>query len=463
MLSKGGSPLLVKSRTMQHVSRSQALGFMAGAALLPRVASAQNAPVKVRVGSVAADTYAEAYYALDLGLFDKAGLSVEIVPFNNGAAMAAAAAGGSIDAGVGDATELANGVNRGLPFVLIAGGGMYSTNSPTTTLCVAKSSTLARASDLEGQSVAVISLVSLQSSALKSWLSQNGADISKIHFLELPFPQMAPAIARGTVAAALLSEPIMSDATNSDARIFAKVYDAIGKQFLISDWFSTRDWVAKNSDVAKRFVGVIYDTARWANAHHDESAAILAKYTKLDVDKVKRMNRCAYATDLRPAMVQPVLDTAFKYNALQNRNERDDDDREDVMRKLAAALVVVLLAALGPETRIGSERSAIATLISIGMRNAPTRFQCDSRRSRRDERPHVELRRNGAARRRALRDVLCVVLQARSRDGRGDLDVSVQLHAAKPHAAGAIRRGRSGRRGGRARRLREFGRQGVPA
>ena len=62
---------------------------------------------------------------------------------------------------------------------------------------------------------------------------------------------------------------------------------------------------------------MIYDTARWANAHHDESAVILAKYTKLDVDRLKRMNRCIYATDLRPAMVQPVLDTAFKYKALE--------------------------------------------------------------------------------------------------------------------------------------------------
>ena len=302
---------------MPDVSRFQALGLIAGAAALPARALAQSAPVKVRIGSVAADTYAEGFYALDLGLFDKAGLSVEIVPFNNGAAMAAAAAGGSIDVGVGDVIELANGLNRGLPFTLIAGGGMYSTSAPTTTLCVAKSSPIAKASDLEGQNVAVISLVSLQSSGVKSWLAQNGADISKIHFIELPFPQMAPAISRGTVAAAALSEPIMSDATNNDARIFAKVYDAVAKQFLISDWFTTRDWLTKNPDVAKRFVGVIYDTARWANARHDDSAAILAKYTKLDVERVKRMNRCAYATDLRPGMVQPVLDTAFKYKALE--------------------------------------------------------------------------------------------------------------------------------------------------
>jgi NitT/TauT family transport system substrate-binding protein len=303
---------------MRNVSRSGALGILAaGVALLPRPGWAQSAPVKVRIGSVAADTYAEGFYALDLGLFDKAGLSVDITPFSNGAAMAAAAAGGSIDIGVGDATELANGVSRGLPFVLIAGGGLYTSSAPTTTLCIAKSSTISKASDLEGQTVAVVSLVSLMSSGVKSWLTQNGADIAKIHFVELPFPQMPVALSRGTVAAATLSEPIMSGALASDAKVLGKAYDAIANQFYISDWFTTRDWLAKNPDVAKRFVGVIYDTARWANAHHDESAVILAKYTKLDVDRLKRMNRCIYATDLRPAMVQPVLDTAFKYKALE--------------------------------------------------------------------------------------------------------------------------------------------------
>ncbi len=298
------------------ISRSHALGLMAGAALAPQGAFAQSAPLKIRMGSVPADTYAGGFYALDLGLFDKAGLSVEVVPFTNGAAMAAAAAGGSIDIGVGDATELANGIARGLPFVLIAGGGMYSGAAPTTTLCVAKTSTIAKASDIEGQTVSVVSLVSLMSSAVKSWLTQNGADISKIKFVEMPFPQMPGALARGAVNVATLSEPIMSDATSTDAKFFAKPYDAIAKQFNISNWFTTRDWLGKNPDAAKKFVGAIYDAAKWANTHHDESAVILAKYTKIDVDRIKRMNRSAYATDLRAAMIQPVLDCAFQYKAL---------------------------------------------------------------------------------------------------------------------------------------------------
>jgi NitT/TauT family transport system substrate-binding protein len=302
---------------MRTLSRSKLITLLAAAtALTPRTLSAQT-PAPLRIGTVLADSYAEPYYALDQGFFERAGLSVEVIPFANGAAMAAAAAGGSLDVGVGDAVEIANGVSRGLPFQLIGGAGLYSSTAATTALCVLKDAPIAHAGQLEGQTIAVISLVSMTSAGVKSWLTQNGADVAKIHFIELPYPQMLPALTRGTIAAATLGEPLLSGAMSGGARVFGKVFDAIGKQFLISDWFSTRDWLEKNPALAKRLVQAIYDTARWANAHHDESATILAKYAKIDVERIRQMNRCTYATDLQANMVQPVLDVAFKYQALK--------------------------------------------------------------------------------------------------------------------------------------------------
>jgi NitT/TauT family transport system substrate-binding protein len=302
---------------LRTFSRSKALALLAaGTALAPRALRAQ-APVPLRVGTVLADSYAEPYYALDQGFFERAGLAAEVIPFANGAAMAAAAAGGSVDIGVGDAVEIANGVSRGVPFELIAGAGLYTSKAATTALCVLKDAPITHASELEGQTVAIISLVSMTTAGVKSWLTKNGADVAKIHFIELPYPQMLPALTRGTIAAATLGEPLLSAAISSAARVFGKVFDAIGNEFLISDWFSTRDWLGKNPGVAKRAVQVIYETARWANTHHDESAVILAKYAKIDVDRIRQMNRCVYATSLQVAMVQPVLDAAFKYQALK--------------------------------------------------------------------------------------------------------------------------------------------------
>ena len=52
--------------------------------------------------------------------------------------------------------SLAAAVERGLPFALIAGAGLYSTAKPTSMMIVAKNSPLKTAKDLSGKTVAVL-------------------------------------------------------------------------------------------------------------------------------------------------------------------------------------------------------------------------------------------------------------------------------------------------------------------
>jgi len=297
-------------------------GLASGAALVPaRGVRAQPAPI--RVGGLTTDTFAMGLYAREMGFFSRAGLNVEILPFTNGATQAAAAAGGALDIGIGEATELANGALRGLPFAIIAGGAMYLTNAPTTLLCVAKNSPIRTAKDLEGQTIAVPALVALTATAVRAWLAVNGADLAKVRFVEMPLPQMADAIARGIIGAAHIGEPQLT-AGSALVQPIAKPYDAIAPQFILSDWFTTRDWIARNPDAAKRVVSVAYETARWANANHDESLAILARLAKYDLDLVRSMRRAAYATALDPRLIQPVLDAGAKYKALERPFNAND-------------------------------------------------------------------------------------------------------------------------------------------
>ncbi len=295
---------------------------MAGAtaAFAPAVVRAQAATI--RIGQNANDAFGEGYYAADLGSFKAAGLNVEVSTFPNGAAQAAACAGGAIDVGLGEATELANGIARGLPFAVFAGGTLYDSAAPISALCVAAQSPIRSAKDFEGQAIAVPSLISLSSVAVKGWLVKNGADLAKVRFIELTQAAMVPGVERGTVAAAHIGEPQLSASTATSTatlRRIATPYDAIGKQFLVNEWFATRDWLAANAATVKTLVGVIYATARWANEHHDASAVILSKYSRIDVDRIRGMNRARYATALDPRLIQPVLNLAFTYGGLPRR------------------------------------------------------------------------------------------------------------------------------------------------
>jgi NitT/TauT family transport system substrate-binding protein len=272
----------------------------------------------IRIGATANDSFAESYYAQDLGYFARAGIDAEITTFANGAQVSTGVASGALDVGISSVITLANATLRGLPFVYIAGGGMYTAAAPTIVLCVAKDATLTEARELEGKTISVSGIKDITHLAIVTWLVKNGADPAKVNIIEMPFSQVSAALKRGTIAAGIISEPSLAAALD-DVRVLAKPFELIGKRLMIGGWFATGDWHKKNVAAARAFAGVMYATARWANANHDKSAAILQKYTKIDDATVKRMVRVAYAESLEPDMIDPTLDLAAREKFTERR------------------------------------------------------------------------------------------------------------------------------------------------
>ena len=291
-----------------HLNRSTFLATLPTIALTSGVARAQTPLQALRVGATANDTYAEAYYAQDMGFFTKAGLAVELTTFPNGAAISAGVASGALDIGVSNPVQLANAVVHNVPLAFIAGGALNSTAAPTALLCVAANSPIKEARDLIGKTIAVSALKDSTYLAASLYMAKNGIDPASVKLIEIPFAEMGPALARGTVQAAVISEPSTTRAIIAgEARVFTKIFDSIASSFLISGWFTTIDWYKKNTAIAKRYAATIYDTARWANTHHDQSGAILQKYARLDAETTRRMPRCTYTTALDPQQIDPLL------------------------------------------------------------------------------------------------------------------------------------------------------------
>jgi NitT/TauT family transport system substrate-binding protein len=242
-------------------------------------ASAQT-KVKLRVGSVPVDAFAQAYYAREMGFFDKAGLDVEIVPFTNGAGSTTAIASGALDIGISTVTMMANATLHGLPLTYIAGGALFD-GKPSTALVVGKSAPITGANDFVGKTVAVAALKDGTHLPFVVWLTKNNIDPASVAVIEMPFSAMVPAIARGTIAGAVCSEPFIT-AGADDARILTLVHTTLGSLFMTGGWFTSSTWLRANMPAARRFAGAIYETARWANANHQRSGEILEKYTKID-------------------------------------------------------------------------------------------------------------------------------------------------------------------------------------
>ncbi|HEV8020319.1 MAG TPA: ABC transporter substrate-binding protein [Candidatus Lustribacter sp.] len=297
--------------------RRDALAGVAGSLALavPFAASAQTeAPIRI-AGSLT-EPYMLPYYGVDIGTFARAGLNVEITTQPTVASVVEAVASNNADVGQGDVIQLANAITRGnLPLAIFAGGGIYSRLGKSLGLAVAQGSSYRSARDLEGQTVGVITLNSLMAIGVQAWLRQNGADLGKIKLIEMLFPQMPPAIAKGLVAAAFMGEPFLSF-SGVDLRVLARPYDAIANEFYFGCWFANRDWLSRNAATARKFSGTLYDTARWCNAHAKETTAMLAGHAKLDLSWLQKTDRIPFATSLDTRLMNPVLQQAFSYKVL---------------------------------------------------------------------------------------------------------------------------------------------------
>jgi NitT/TauT family transport system substrate-binding protein len=290
--------------------------FAAAFALLGFPVSARSQVLTtLKVATIPIDVGAEVFYAQDQGFFKKVGIDAQIQSISNGPAITAAVASGAIDIGFSNLVSLAEAYKRGVPITLIAPAGEYSTNAPTSVCVVAANSPIKSAKDLEGKTFATNGLKNIAEFGPRAWMDENGGDSSEVKFIEMPFPTMAGALARGEVAAALLAEPTVSE-FKSSTKLLSKCFDGIARSFLISAYFTTASWAGAHPDLVGRFQQALRETAAWANKSHDQTAEILAKEAKMSPDVVRTMNRSVYPERLDPAQIQPVIDVTAKYGGL---------------------------------------------------------------------------------------------------------------------------------------------------
>jgi NitT/TauT family transport system substrate-binding protein len=284
----------------------------AAAASAPRLARAASSIRFITVGS---ESGAAAVYAAERDFFKGAGVDVNVAIMASGGSVIPAVIGGSAEFGVSNPMSLATAFAHGAPVVCFAATVYYRSTSPTSLLMVAKDSPVQSARDLNGKTVAVNGLRNTPQLSTQVWLDKNGADSKSVKFTEVPFMEMGLALTGGRVDAAFFSEPALSLVRN-DLRVLGDPYGAIAPQFITGSYFTTRAYAAVEPLIVANVARALRRAAAWANGHPNDTAAILARIQKLDVERVETMARSIYAEQLRSSDLQPVFDVAFKYGYL---------------------------------------------------------------------------------------------------------------------------------------------------
>ncbi len=272
----------------------------------------------IRVASTTDEDCIGTVYAIQTGAFAKAGLDVEITKANNGAAVAAAVAGGAIDIGKSSAMGIVNAHARGIPFVIVAAAAMYGPeNGDDAGLVVARDSPIRVARDLDGRTLSVPALHDLFTVTMSAWIDQHGGDAKTIRFVELPNSAAPEAVATGRVDGATIANPQLGQALAAGkVRVIGHSFEAIAPRFMSAVYFCLADYLARNRDAVGRFRRVLYESDAYINTHHAETVEMLSRYTGIEPKVIAALPRATLGTTLDPRTLQPLIDRAAQYQAI---------------------------------------------------------------------------------------------------------------------------------------------------
>jgi NitT/TauT family transport system substrate-binding protein len=157
------------------------------------------------VAAVPATGAAALYIAADDGLFARAGLRVRIASSVSAADVLAALVHGSVQVSLGQWTSALAAQARGMRLRAVAAGN--SGAAGLEQIVTAAGSQLTRPAQLAGKTIAVNALSGLSQMLTEAVLSADGVPPGSLHWVVIPFPEMAAALAGHKVDAAFMIQP----------------------------------------------------------------------------------------------------------------------------------------------------------------------------------------------------------------------------------------------------------------
>jgi NitT/TauT family transport system substrate-binding protein len=290
-----------------------------GAAVFPRQAVAQARPEQVRVVTRQNEAITPLYYAIKSGLFQRAGLDVQMTASNSGSASTAALLAGDFEFAQTNVLALLAAHLKGVPLVLVAPSILYTLQNREALLQMAPDASLKSGKDLNGRTIGIVSLSDIDALAAKAWIDKNGGDSHSLKYLEIPMSAMAVALGQHRIDAAVIEPPQLEiSIADGTSKTLGDPMSAIASRFMIGGYITRPDWAAQHAETVRTFTRVLSTAATYVNAHQPETVELVSELTKLQPADVAKMQRTISGTRLDGALIQPCIDAAAKYGMIEH-------------------------------------------------------------------------------------------------------------------------------------------------
>lgn len=305
-----------------------------GIAGLPFMSGISWAQARGKLGYMKIVDNAAMFMAMEKGFFKAEGLELETVPMAGGAVIVQGVTSGDLQFGWTNVISLYQAHVEGFDFKLIAGGAINVRGSNEThAIIVGKDSVIKSAKDLEGKTVAVNTLNNIVHLMAMAWVDKNGGNAAKIKFVEIPFPQMEPAIVAGKVDAISVHDPFAAVAARRpETRVLSNPWGDVLPKFLIASWFASEKWIQKNQAVSQAFVRAINRGVDAIHADKDATRAAMIKWAGLNPDFAGKIGLPLFQKGIAETDLQVTMDLTYKYKLI-SRPLKAKDVLSDLARK----------------------------------------------------------------------------------------------------------------------------------
>ncbi|SMC53015.1 ABC transporter substrate-binding protein [Kibdelosporangium aridum] len=272
---------------------------------------------KIRVAVLPVVDVAPFYRALDAGYFADEGLSVDMVVADSGPAAIENLTAGRLDIAFTSYPGVLKAQSeRHADLKIIAPA--YTADTSHLMLVSKPGGPIGKAEDVAGKRIAVTSVGSISDLGAMSELRARNVDTSKIQWVQLPMPEIGPAIQRGDVDGGVIVEPYIQ--LNNRAFNALPILDvALGATARIPlSGYVARSQTDETPNAVDRFVRALRHGIDDVS-DREVLEPLLVKYLGIDADTAKHVRIAQFPKDLDAGQIQRVADLMLQFAVINRR------------------------------------------------------------------------------------------------------------------------------------------------
>lgn len=272
---------------------------LAAVLAFPVLAQAPETP-KLRVATIPIAGMTPLYAANKLGYFKDAGLEVHIDFTAGGAQSLPLVMQGTLQLSNGPIVSVALAHQQGFDLRLIGPTLDDKRTAPGQTASLVKADgPIKSVADLKGKRLGVNVINSVNWLYDRAFLRKHGLDPSQVTYVEIPFPSMIDALARGSVDAVNVPQPFHRIAVDSkQARVLGYPFVEVQPGVHIAAYGASAKWLDANPNTVRAFTRAMRRSIEHLRANPAEAKNLIAEFTKAKRELVEQIPIDDWSTEL---------------------------------------------------------------------------------------------------------------------------------------------------------------------